>query len=118
MIQIFASDHPDQSLDERVRHRGVGRRLDLFDVEDPQVHKPSVITKRGIVIRADPNPWRVAADGQSEHAARGWAVDIFAADVKSDDTTGEYVDDHQDPMIVKEDRFAPEPVHLQRLSLA
>ena len=35
VVQIFALDRSDQSLDERVRRRDVRYRFDLLDLEDP-----------------------------------------------------------------------------------
>ena len=64
-----------------------------------------------IVIRIDPN-WRcLTGDGLIEHAARGHTVDAFPADAESDDAAGKHIDDNQDSMTAKEDRFAPKQVH-------
>src|SRR5487761_2151091 len=111
MIQVFAPDRPDQSLDERVRCRNVRHRFDLLDLEDSQVREPSMKAAQGIVIRTDPN-WRcLAGDGLIEHAAYGHPVDAFPADAESDDAAGKHIDDNQDSMTAKEDRFAPKQVH-------
>ena len=63
------------------------------------------------MIRAEPNRRCFAADGLIEHPAYRRTVDGFAADAEADDAAGEYVDDHEDPMTAKEDRFAPKQVH-------
>ncbi len=97
VIQIFAPDRPDQSLNERCEIGVYDTVLDLFDFEDSQVREPAVKAEQGIMIRTDPDRWRLAADG-------------LAADAESDDAAGEYVDDHPDPMTAKEDRFAPKQV--------
>jgi hypothetical protein len=52
-IKILASNRPDQPFNERVRHRGVGHRLDFLDLEHAQVGKPSVESEQRIVISAD-----------------------------------------------------------------
>ena len=111
LIQIVAADRPDQSLDVRVRHRSVRHRLDFSDFEDPPIREPSVKAEQGIVIRAEPNGRCFAADGQIEHPAYRRTVDGFAADAEADDAAGGYVDDREDPMTAKEDRFAPKQVH-------
>jgi len=111
LVQIFAPDRPDQSLDERVRRRGVRHRFDLLDLEDPQVREPSMKAEQWIVIRTDPD-WRcLAGDGLIEHATRGHTVDAFPADTEADDSAAKHIDDNQDPMTAKEDRFASKQVH-------
>ena len=50
LIEIFAPDGPDQSLDESVRTRCPGNRLDLINLKDPKVRQPALKTKQRIVI--------------------------------------------------------------------
>jgi len=50
LIEVFAPDGPDQSLDESVRPRCPGNRLDLINLKDPKVRQPALKTKQRIVI--------------------------------------------------------------------
>ena len=52
-VQVLVPDRADQTLNERVRHRRVGDRLDLIDLEDAQVDEPAVKAKSRIVVGAD-----------------------------------------------------------------
>ena len=52
-----------------------GTVLDLFDFEDSQVRELSVKAEQGIVIRTDPDRWRVAADAESDDAAAIFPID-------------------------------------------
>ena len=63
LVQIFAPDGSDQSLDERVRHRGARHGFDLLELEDSQVREPSVKAEQRIVIRTYPRRRRVAGNG-------------------------------------------------------
>jgi len=36
-VQVLAPDRADQTLNERMRNRCVGNRLDILDLEDAQV---------------------------------------------------------------------------------
>ena len=70
-IQVLAPDRADQTLNERMRHRCVGDRLDLLDLADAQVGAPAVEAKQRVVIGADVFRWGPAGDGMVEHSAHG-----------------------------------------------
>ena len=101
MVEIFAPDGTDQSFHEWVRHRDIGHRLDLRDLEDPQVRGPPVKAEQWVAIRTDPNVGWVAGNGVIEHAAQSWTVDGFVADAEAADSADEHIDDHTDPMTAK-----------------
>jgi len=44
-VQVLAPDCADQTLNERMRHRCVGDRLDLLDLADAEVGEPAVEAK-------------------------------------------------------------------------
>ena len=56
-IQTFAPYGPDQPFDERVGTRHVRHRLDLPDVEDPQVRLPLMKPVQRIMVRTEVS-WR------------------------------------------------------------
>mgnify|MGYP006921043226 CR=1 FL=1 len=74
-VQVLAPDRADQTLNERMRNRCVGDRLDLLDLEDAQVGAPAVEAKQRVVIGADMFRRGPAGDGVVEHSAHGDAVD-------------------------------------------
>ena len=45
MVQVFATDRSNQSLDEWMRLRRIGEGLDLIDFKDPKIGFPSVVSK-------------------------------------------------------------------------
>jgi len=51
-VQVLAPDRADQTLNERMRNRCVGDRLDLLDLEDAQVGAPALEAKQRVVIGA------------------------------------------------------------------
>jgi hypothetical protein len=53
LIEDLAPDGADQPFDERMRHRDVGNRSDLLDVEYPKIGKPTVKPEQGIVVGAE-----------------------------------------------------------------
>jgi len=63
------------------------------------------------VIRTYPRRRRVAGNGLIELAAYRRAVDVFASDAEADDTAGEEVHYHDDPMAAKQNRLATKQVH-------
>ena len=56
-IEKLAPNRPDQPFDERMRHRGVGDRLDLLDLEYAQVGEPTVEAEQWVVIGAEVFRW-------------------------------------------------------------
>ncbi len=50
-VQVLAPNRADQTLNERMRHRCVGDRLDLLDLTDAQVGEPAVGAKQRVVRR-------------------------------------------------------------------
>ena len=51
-VQVLAPDRADQTLNERMRNRCVGDRLDLLDLPYAQVGAPAVEAKQRVVIGA------------------------------------------------------------------
>jgi hypothetical protein len=47
-------------------------------------------------------------DAQVGHPTCGYAVDVCAFDVKTDDAAGEHIHDQQHPVTAQENRFAAE----------
>jgi hypothetical protein len=47
-VQVLAPDRADQTLNERMRYRCVGYRLDLLDLADAQVGEPAVEAKQRV----------------------------------------------------------------------
>ena len=45
MVQIFATDRPNQSFNEWMRLRRIGDGLDLIDFKDPKISFPSLVSK-------------------------------------------------------------------------
>ena len=52
-VQVFAPERADQTLNERMRNRRVGDRLDLLDPADAQVGELAAEAKQRVVIGAD-----------------------------------------------------------------
>ena len=50
LIEVFAPDGPDQPLDESVRPRCPGNRLDPTNLKYTKVRQPALKTKQRIVI--------------------------------------------------------------------
>ena len=63
MPPAFAPDRADQTLNERMRHRCVGDRLDRLDLADAQVGEPTVEAKQRVVIAADMFRWSAKYKG-------------------------------------------------------
>src|SRR5271157_4985826 len=69
LIEIFAPYGPDQSLDERMRTRCAGNRLDLINLKYPKVRPPALKTKQRIVIRGKIFRHALPGDRAVEHSA-------------------------------------------------
>jgi hypothetical protein len=52
-IQVLAPNRADQPFNERMRHRHVGNRSNLLDIEYPQVGEPTVEAEQRVVIGAE-----------------------------------------------------------------
>ena len=85
VIEVFAPDGPDQSLDESVRSRCAGHRVDFINLKDPKVRPPALETKQRIVIRGKMFRHVLSRDRAVEHPADAGTVEIGGADAKADD---------------------------------
>ncbi len=97
-IKVLTPDRADQALNERMRNRGVRNRLDLVDLDDPQVGESTVKTKERVVVGADVFRWGLARNGVIEHSTYADAVDVGTLDAKTDDAAAEHVHDDQHPV--------------------
>src|SRR5208337_475741 len=84
LIEIFAPDGPDQSLDESVRTGCAGNGLDLINLKDPKVRPPALKTKQRIVIRGKMFRHSLTRDSAVEHSAYARSVEIGGGDSKAD----------------------------------
>src|ERR1019366_1403507 len=101
-IQIFALDGSDQSLDESVRTWGAGNGLDLIDFEHPKVRSPAMKAKQRIVVRGKVPRQSLPCDRAVEHPADPDTVEIGCSDSEADDSAGEYIHHHHDPIALEQ----------------
>ena len=101
-IQIFAPDGSDQSLDESVRTWGAGNGLDLIDFEHPKVRSPAMKAKQRIVVRGKLPGQSLPCDRAVEHPADPDTVEIGCSDSEADDSAGEYIHHHHDPIALEQ----------------
>jgi hypothetical protein len=83
LIEIFAPDGPDQSLDESVRTGCVGYGLDLVNLEYPKVRQSVLKTKQRIVIRGKMFRRLLSCDCTVEYPAHARTVEVGGADAKA-----------------------------------
>ena len=98
LIEIFAPDGPDQSLDERMRTGCAGNRFDLINLKDPKVRPPALKTKQRIVIRGKIFRHGLSRDRAIEHPADAGTVEIGGGDAEADDPAGEYIRHYHRPV--------------------
>ena len=110
LIEIFAPYGPDQSLDERVRTRCAGNRLDLIDLKYPKVRPPALKTKQWVVIRGKIFRHTLSRDRAVEHPADAGTVEIGGSDAKADNPAREDVHHHNDPVALEQNRLTAEEV--------
>ena len=101
-IQIFAPDGSDQSLDESVRTWGAGNGLDLIDFEHSKVRSPAMKAKQRIVVRGKVPGQSLPCDRPVEHPADPDTVEIGWSDSEADDSAGEYIHHHHDPIALEQ----------------
>jgi len=65
-VEVLAPDRADQTVNERMRQRCAGDRLDLLDLADPQVGAPAVEAKQRVVVGADVFRWGPAGFAAAE----------------------------------------------------
>src|SRR5271163_1781886 len=83
LIEIFARDGPDQSLDESMRAGCAGNGLDFINLEDPKVRQPALKTKQRIVIRGKIFRHALSRDHAVEHPADAGTVEIGGDDAEA-----------------------------------
>jgi hypothetical protein len=91
LIEVFASDGPDQSLDESMLLVCAGNRLDLINLKDPKVRQPALKPKQRIVVRGKMFGHALSRDRAVEHPAHSGTVEIGGADAKADNPASENV---------------------------
>src|SRR5512143_3043646 len=87
-VEVLAPKGSDQPLDERMRPRHEGDRLQFLDVEDSQIPRPAMKPKQGVMIgsartgtgseRGSPPHAVPEAHRKSDHAGRGFARRLWA----------------------------------------
>ena len=65
-VEVLALDRADQTVNERMRQRCAGDRLDLLDLADVQVGAPAVKAKQRVVVGADVFRWGPAGFAAAE----------------------------------------------------
>jgi hypothetical protein len=74
LIEAFAPNDPDQSLDESMRPGCARNGLDLINLKDPKVRPPALKTKQWIVIRGKMFRHTLSRDRTVEHPAHTASV--------------------------------------------
>src|SRR5258708_6206648 len=103
LIEIFAPDGPDQSLDESMRAGCAGNGLDLINLKYPKVRQPALKTKQRIVIRGKIFRHSLSHDSPVEHPAHAGSIEIGGGDSKADDPAREDVHHYHDPKALEQD---------------
>ena len=109
-IKVLTPDGSDQPFDERMRDRSVRNRLDFLDLEDAQIGEPAVESEQRVVVGTGVAWQTLAHAGAIEHPAYRDAVDAGGFNAEADDTAGEDIHDHHNPVAAQEDRFAAEQI--------
>src|SRR5271168_4315916 len=94
LIEIFAPNGRDQSLDESMRTGCAGNGLDLINLKDPKVRPPALKTKQRIVIRGKIFRHSLSRDRAVEHPAHAGTVEIGGGNAEADDPARENVHHH------------------------
>ena len=90
-IENLTPNGTDQPLDERMRGRGVGCRFNFLDVEYPQIGKPAVKAKQGIVVNAEVFRQSLSSHGVVKHPAYTHAINGCVSHAEADKAAGEQV---------------------------
>jgi hypothetical protein len=69
LVEILAPKGSDQPLDERMRARDEGNRLEFLDVEDAQIRPPAMKPEQWVMICTEALGKWLSAPGLVEHAA-------------------------------------------------
>jgi hypothetical protein len=110
LIEILTPKSSDKALDERVRARYEGDRLEFLDIENAQVRPPAMKPEQRVMIGTEAPGKLLAAAGLVEHAAGGDPVDVGRFDTESDDPTRKNIHDDHHPEALQNDGFASEQV--------
>jgi hypothetical protein len=103
LIEIFAPDGADQSLDESMRAGYAGNRLDLINLKDPKVRQAALKTKQRIVIRGKIFRHSRSRDSAVERPAYLASVEIGGGDSKADNPVREDLHHHHDSIALDQD---------------
>src|SRR5215468_5607210 len=85
-------------------------RLELIDLENPEVRLPPMRLKEGIMIGAQMPRHAVTPDGGVEHAAQVDRRDIARMHAEAHQTTRELIHDHEHPIGPQYEGFAAKQV--------
>jgi hypothetical protein len=107
-IETLTPYSPDQPFDNRVGTRHVRHRLDLADVEDPQVRLPLMKPVQRIVVRTEVGGRGLVAGRMIEHPTQRHPVHDTTVHGETHDTSCPMVHNDEHPVRVKDDRFASE----------
>jgi hypothetical protein len=112
VIQILASNSPDQSFHERMGQGNVGDGLDLCHLQYSQIGLPLVEPIKWIVVGADVlrHP-ELASNGAVEHPTEYDTINRAGMDAEPNDAARVLIHDDQDPVGPQRCRLAPEQIH-------
>src|SRR3982074_1495975 len=85
--------------------------LDLVDLQNPKVRRPTVRLEERIMIGTEMSRCAPTISGGVEHAAEVGTIDRTAVHADSDDATRELVHDHEHPVASEHDGLASKEVH-------
>jgi hypothetical protein len=87
LVQKFSPGRPDQALDERVGDGHMWHRLDLVDLQNPQVRCLPVRLEEWIMVGTEMSRCTLTMNRGVEHAAEVAAVDRTAVHADADEAT-------------------------------
>ena len=109
VIQVFPPQGSDQPFHEWMGQGHVRDRLDLLQLQYPQIGLPLVKPIQWIIVRAEVlRQPELASNGAVEHPTECGTIDRSRMDTESNDPPRELIHDHQDPVGPQGGRLAPE----------
>src|SRR5262245_42907305 len=110
LIQILASNGPNESFHKWMRYRDIGDRFDFLDAQTAQLPLPALGAEHWMVVGAEVCGNAPGSSSLGEHVTQRRPIDFPTVHSEADDTSRELVHDDQHPVGLQGEGFTAKQI--------
>lgn len=110
MIEILSPDCADESFYKGMRERYKRHKLNFAYLEYSKIGLPPMEAEQRIIVTAKISRRIGPTDRLAKHLTECWAIDSSCAYANADDSAGELIHDHENPVALENERLAAKQI--------